>query len=567
MGWVYAGHIVLFATATIGCGFAAYWALQNQTKRAATAFGGFALIVALWNSTALLQLLVSHGGLLTVLYILTRVWIVLMVVFWAAFGFRYAGYDVFTRSRLTMVGGGFGTGILLALVAAPPMYPLTYTEFAVYRGVTPVVYHPGTTVITEAIRATGAALFILGSAVILYRLVDVDYANNWQVIAVLSVTIVVVVIEVFAPPLLLPIEAIDYTALTAALVVGTYVGALYRYDIFGHRPIGKRDLLDNLDDPLVAINPDGYVVVTNEAARDVLSLSDPVGREAASVLPAEVSHVADGCTEQTTVELVTEDTTSYYDVRVRSLREVSGDRGRAVIFRDVTEIHQQTQQLEARTAELDLLKQLIMRVLRHNVRTELTVIRGQGNAIAAETDEPYADRAEIIVEAADNIERVTKNARTIAKILNAGTEPVTYDLSKLAAGAIDQVKQDHPSVTFSFEHPDTAEAVAIRGLQTAIYNLIQNAVVHNTRADPEVSITIEQTATETTICIVDNGSGIPEEELVAIERGTETDLEHGSGAGLWVVEMVVRQTDGEIEFETGPDGTAVCLTLPRESPE
>lgn len=63
------------------------------------------------------------------------------------------------------------------------------------------------------------------------------------------------------------------------------------------------------------------------------------------------------------------------------------------------------------------------------------------------------------------------------------------------------------------------------------------------------------------IKIIDNGPGIPPNELTVLERGREDALAHGSGLGLWIVTMVVEEIDGTITYDTGEDGTTITLRL------
>lgn len=63
------------------------------------------------------------------------------------------------------------------------------------------------------------------------------------------------------------------------------------------------------------------------------------------------------------------------------------------------------------------------------------------------------------------------------------------------------------------------------------------------------------------ITIVDDGPGIPEKELVPIESGAETDLQHGIGLGLWELRWCVDKLNGELSFEVA-DGTTVRVKIP-----
>jgi signal transduction histidine kinase len=98
-----------------------------------------------------------------------------------------------------------------------------------------------------------------------------------------------------------------------------------------------------------------------------------------------------------------------------------------------------------------------------------------------------------------------------------------------------------------------------------VRELGENAAVHNDADDPEVTVRATGGgATPLQMTVTDNGPGIPEHELTPIRAGEETDLEHGSGLGLWLVEWGVAALDGRLSFEADDGGTRVTIQLPAE---
>jgi len=60
-----------------------------------------------------------------------------------------------------------------------------------------------------------------------------------------------------------------------------------------------------------------------------------------------------------------------------------------------------------------------------------------------------------------------------------------------------------------------------------------------------------------TVVVENDGPGIPADELVALDDGTETNLQHGRGLlGLWQMKWDVDKLNGNLSFETA-DATAV----------
>jgi signal transduction histidine kinase len=53
------------------------------------------------------------------------------------------------------------------------------------------------------------------------------------------------------------------------------------------------------------------------------------------------------------------------------------------------------------------------------------------------------------------------------------------------------------------------------------------------------------------------GSGIPADVLARIK-----DMRGGSGVGLGGMQERMRLLGGELEIESGPEGTTVCATVP-----
>jgi signal transduction histidine kinase len=82
----------------------------------------------------------------------------------------------------------------------------------------------------------------------------------------------------------------------------------------------------------------------------------------------------------------------------------------------------------------------------------------------------------------------------------------------------------------------------------------------------EIDLTVETTDEVIIITVTDTGPGIPPQEMMALEAD-ETDLDHGSGLGLRLVQWLVDHYDSSITFaDREPRGTVVSIELPRSTP-
>jgi methyl-accepting chemotaxis protein len=95
-------------------------------------------------------------------------------------------------------------------------------------------------------------------------------------------------------------------------------------------------------------------------------------------------------------------------------------------------------------------------------------------------------------------------------------------------------------------------------LRTAVRSALENAIEY---ADSEVRVAVEENPEGYTVVIDDDGPGIPEGELSPIAAGTETDLDHGRGLGLWQLRWGVDKLNGELSFSTD-EGTTIHISVP-----
>ncbi|MEF8937517.1 MAG: ATP-binding protein [Halovenus sp.] len=221
------------------------------------------------------------------------------------------------------------------------------------------------------------------------------------------------------------------------------------------------------------------------------------------------------------------------------------------------EYQRQQDELARQTSLVNLLD----RVLRHNIRNKMTIIRASANL---QTDDGESGQNKI-VSAADDLIEMSETARHLGKILNSEFDRKPVDIRALADRVTTEVAGAYPSATISLRGPDRLVVPALPSLETAVWELVENAAEH-AGPEPTIQITLRETADTVEIEVADDGPGIPETERDVLQTGTETQLVHGSGLGLWSVYWVGSAHDGEIATET-TDGTTVTISLPRHPTE
>jgi signal transduction histidine kinase len=154
---------------------------------------------------------------------------------------------------------------------------------------------------------------------------------------------------------------------------------------------------------------------------------------------------------------------------------------------------------------------------------------------------------------------------------NEAATRTACDVTGLLTEVVDELSDEYPDAMFTVSTPDSLHARADDRLKTALSELVENAIVHNDRSTPEVTVTTgspgrDRTGEWTELVVADNGPGIPDQERETIERGEETPLQHCTGIGLWIVYWTISLYGGEISIEENtPRGTRVVLRLPQGS--
>jgi two-component system sensor histidine kinase KdpD len=223
--------------------------------------------------------------------------------------------------------------------------------------------------------------------------------------------------------------------------------------------------------------------------------------------------------------------------------------------------------LEAETLRRsDLVKTALLRAVSHDLRSPLTSIT---TAVGALRNEELvfteADRRELLETIAVDSERL---ARLVADLLDlsrleagsAEPEPEVWSVEEL----VREVVADHgftDRVDIAGERPFVnVDPVQI---QRVLANLLENAVKFSP-PDGDVHVRITATRKEAIVRIVDQGPGVPEDQLERVfepfHRGSDRA---GAGLGLAIARGFATANGGRVWAESRPgQGATFALALP-----
>lgn len=478
---------------------------------------------------------------------------------WLAFALSYTGRGHLVRST-TARGVALLLGVVALIPLTAPAHGLFWTGFALEpafgAATATFVREPGLYVTMGAALAPIAVSFV----VLLDTLLSYGRLFRSQTLA-LGLTPILPTAAVVAytfrlgpapnlnlvPMTLLPHAVLDLYAL--------YGATMFEFDPATRR-IGERTATDDLASPIVTVDVTGRLITVNEAAAELIETDKRhvVGQHAERYLGDEFEPGTDG----QTIEVRLDGKRRQYRVTSTPFSDSNGTiLGYNMVLQDVTDVVQRQQRLA-----------VLNRVLRHNLRNELSVVTGNAEVVASRADDPdLASCGEKIVSVSQRLAAFGDRAREFDRILDSATESAGPSaVADVVEDVVINIQETHPDARIDVDVPADLELRVERSVLRIVFeNLLRNAIEHNDGERPRVEVraTVETDGRSVHFEIRDNGPGIPDAEVAVLSDGSETALEHGSGLGLWVVHSAVTAMGGDVSFETADSGgTTVSLRLP-----
>jgi len=426
----------------------------------------------------------------------------------------------------------------------------------------------------------GRALFVgflyvlsLGAVGLLLRFFITSRLYRRETLAILAITLVGLGSNVAFRAGLSPHPGLDVTPLsyTVQLLLMSYV--LFYREFLDLDRIAADIVVDEITDPVVVSNGDGEIIEANAAANRTFSAGAADG-----ITPTDLPDTPDegpvrGEPDGGVVEYATEGDhpTHIFSMNLTTISDqFDRKQGELRVYRDITQQERARQRIEEQQVELELYRQIVDRILRHNIRNQMTVVRGHTELIESSIDDDgrtpavgeIREHIAAITEATETLQSVSENARQLGQLIDNHQADTTVALDDTAREVVEESRQEFPDATIrvvdTSPSDDTPTVETVQGVEYTLANLVENAVVHND-GEPRVEVRIEQNPPR--FVVSDNGPGIPDYEIEAIGTENESQLQHGSGAGLWLAERVATYSGGNLSISSTESGAEVTLAF------
>lgn len=236
---------------------------------------------------------------------------------------------------------------------------------------------------------------------------------------------------------------------------------------------------------------------------------------------------------------------------------------------DIRSVARAFNSMSERLKSSDEQRRSFMAEVTHELRTPLSVIRGQAEAIADGVYPADAEHLAPILDATETLDRLVEDLRTLV-LTDSGNLVLHKEPTDIGALVHDTVESfrsqsETAGVSLGTDVGDSVPAIDVdpARIRQVITNLLMNAIRH-TPSGGSVRVSVGSAGDLVTISVSDTGEGIPPDLLPHVfDRFVKGPNSTGSGLGLAIAREIAIAHGGKIEVSSAPGNTTFRLTLER----
>ncbi len=330
-------------------------------------------------------------------------------------------------------------------------------------------------------------------------------------------------------------------------------------------------VLLHMTDGVVAFNKLGEVIHINPAAKELLKIEDTQDITFNSLFgdtDISIEKVLFLPHFKSTERRITTDTNEL-NVHFAPFKTTDNSDGLIAVIQDITE-----------QQRLDKARREFVANVSHELRTPLTTVKSYAETLSDAAADNNMDSdmfktfLNVINNETDRMTRLVKDLLLLSRLDYSLKDmpKESFDISEMIKSLVDRLAMStrEKKQTLIYEPTNTLPVYTGNPdrIEQVLINIITNAIKY-TPQNGRILITTIYMYNSITIKVIDNGIGIPEENLAHIfERFYRVDKARsremgGTGLGLAIAKEIVEAHDGTIEIKSKPGiGTEVVITLP-----
>lgn len=241
---------------------------------------------------------------------------------------------------------------------------------------------------------------------------------------------------------------------------------------------------------------------------------------------------------------------------------------------DIHSLTQSFQTIAAKMARTDRLRRNMVNDVAHELRSPLTNLQAQLEALQDGLAQPDAAVIQSLYEETMLLKRLTDDLHELA-LAEAGHLPLTFEnvtIKELLHTAVHSMKPQISDANLEVDISTSGDLPPVEvdpeRMQQVLRNLLRNAIQH-TPSGGKILISAEPVADQILIRVQDSGEGLPPDALDDVfERFYRVDPSRarqtgGVGLGLAIVKQIVLAHHGQVWAENAPtQGALFTISLP-----
>ena len=343
--------------------------------------------------------------------------------------------------------------------------------------------------------------------------------------------------------------------LIIGVTISVVLGINIKDSLLGYEPeqiaalvIQREEIFDSLDEGIIAVDPNGKIVLTNQTARSLLNIdkNDILGENINELAP--MLHLSQ--TAETGIGIQGQNISSgTVDIVLDTIPIIKEGKklGAIAVLRNRTELRKMAEQLTGVNHFVEALQ-----AYSHEYMNRLHVILGLIQIQA------YDDAIKYITDI--SVEQETISKTIVERIENRM-------LAALILGKISRAREyniEFNLVPASYV-PVHSKFLSSSSLVTIIGNLVENAIdainAHKDKSAPrEITLFIVEKEDNLLITVDDTGVGMSRETVNKLLQGRYSTKGINRGTGLTLIKQIVRDSGGHISIES-EENNGTCISI------